>query len=455
MSYSDNKHNSIGAVITIIKCAVGAGCFALPCAFEKGGLWVATIMCLGLGSLSAYTLILLVKCEATISDNIKQRYEVINENIDKFNADDIVNNNSGSIVDAANLASHDKTLTYSDLGALIYPEICVVVFNRKINLVYLIILMSTIFTSIGVCVAYINFICETVQALSGISQRTIPLFLMPIILYLSYLKTFKVLAWTSALGDISVVVGCAVIIIYGIQARSYSGHVLHEIVNLTTIPEYFGSVGFLFAIHVVILPILQQLRMNVNSNEGTTDLLKQRIIVIIRSFVFITIFNALFGFMGYILFANSWCQIDHKQGPCSNVLGNLEGGAISTVKVLLCIDLMLTIPMVLASSREIIEKHFFHAFENMTLASKHSSTLRIVIRTLLVFCTFLFAVCFPEFSRSVNVVGGIVCSITGFILPPLLYTKLHHDHLSYRIVIFHRIITLFGIMLMILTIIFN
>jgi len=252
------------------------------------------------------------------------------------------------------------------------------------------------------------------------------------------------------------VMGCLVIIFYGIQKKSFDSNVLHEIVHIKTIPEFFGTVGFLFAIHVVILPILQQLRTNTNCDQ--THVETQRIKVIIKSFAFITIFNALFGLVGYFLFANSYCKSDNRKGPCSNVLGNMEDAIVSPVKILLCVDLMMTIPMVLAASREIIEIHFFHVIENkmkFDIASRHSSTIRTIIRTLLVFFTFLFSIFFPQFSRALNFVGGCVCSLTGFILPPLLYTKLHRDHLSYSVVIFHRLISLFGIILIILTIIFN
>ena len=464
--------SNYAAIITIIKCAIGVGCFTLPLAFSEAGLWFAIISTVALGYLSVYTLSLLIYCERFVYYSIHNKqtnngisYKVINESVVTGDDDDNDNDNI-------------QILLYPDLGALIYPELSVNIFNRNLNIVYILISLSIIFTSIGVSVAYINFICETIpeviievygRSITGISQRTIPLFLLPIIMLLSYLKTFKALAFTSILGNVAVLIGCMVILVYGYRnITSFNDTIFYEVININTVPEYFGNVSFLFAIHVVILPILQQLRTspnidivpNTDNNNSIENIendnnLIQRMKVVKLAYLFITTFNAAFGFIGYILFSNQTCEEDGRIGPCGNILNNLVGVIVSPIKILLCIDIMFTIPLVLAAARELIENNILENDKKVfDIANKHSSTIRIVIRSILVLFTFIVAVSYPQFARSVNLVGGLICSFIAYIIPPILHNRVHSNS-SYITININRVIILFGIILMVLTITFN
>ena len=70
--------------------------------------------------------------------------------------------------------------------------------------------------------------------------------------------------------------------------------------------------------------------------------------VALPSYALITLTNAAFGGVCYCMFAEE---------TQSNVLENLQGGtpAVAVIQVLLCVDLLFTIPMVLAAGRELCE----------------------------------------------------------------------------------------------------
>ena len=137
----------VTSIITIIKCAIGAGSFTLPYAFQRGGLWISFILTLLLGYLSAYTLKLLIICERTVSINVRDykvqqetnnvlnQYTVLNEN-ENSAANDNDNDNGNSIAAVNenessapttttttndNSNNENKQLTYSDIGSYIYP----------------------------------------------------------------------------------------------------------------------------------------------------------------------------------------------------------------------------------------------------------------------------------------------------------------------------------------------
>lgn len=49
--------------LNLIKCAVGAGSFSLPKAFQMGGLWGSSVGTVILGGLAAYTFCILADAE--------------------------------------------------------------------------------------------------------------------------------------------------------------------------------------------------------------------------------------------------------------------------------------------------------------------------------------------------------------------------------------------------------
>ena len=125
----------ITTVVTIIKCAIGAGSFTLPKAFQIGGLWISFFLTLLLGYLCSYTLQLLVICERTIylkihndnnNDNDKKHKHSLNQYIVVNENEDCDNNTTTNTTNNDNNNNDNKTneykqLTYSEIGSYIYP----------------------------------------------------------------------------------------------------------------------------------------------------------------------------------------------------------------------------------------------------------------------------------------------------------------------------------------------
>lgn len=79
------------------------------------------------------------------------------------------------------------------------------------------------------------------------------------------------------------------------------------------------------------------------------------------SFSFITLLNAIFAAFCLVLFRPATCDSTDGSGSttpgvCPNVLHNLGGVLARVIKMLLSIDLLFTIPVILAAAREIIEE---------------------------------------------------------------------------------------------------
>jgi amino acid permease len=382
--------SSNGAMMTIIKCAIGAGSFSLPKAFMDGGVYLSFFFTLFLGVLSACTILILMNSSQIAAKLVKLQTKIAAQDSDivakslcaakyqgsELNYSRIVGNSNDPSLVTTDVAVDDDEigLTYPEVGAIAFPEAQVSFRGMKCNAAYVIISLGILMTSLGVCAAYVDFISDTLPEvlrnftnakLLFLTRRNVSLLIMPIILSLSFLRTMKVLTYTSLIGNVAVFSGCVGVIMYGYFFYRHDLTFDHSFVEWKTLPKYIGGNTFLFAIHVVILPIMQQM--------DDTDNNKVKKIVIAGSFSFITLFNAVFGFIGFLLFANSECKHVDKSyfGPCDNILSNMSGGnVLDTIRILVCVDLLFTVPLILAASRVIIEKLIFQSDATRRLYEK-------------------------------------------------------------------------------------
>ena len=364
-----------GAMLTIIKCAIGAGSFSLPRAFMDGGVYISFLTTIFLGFLSAYTLLLLVD-SSTISSLLTQCSESIEKNLYSIELAEATKESRQKLFSftykpleersriepmvAPEIQNKARCTTYPEMGSVAFPELNFTLRGSKYNFAYIIITVGILLTSLGVCAAYVDFIAGTLpEVVRGWTKsrhviftlNNTPWIIMPIILGFSFLRTLKVLTYTSFFGNLLVLIGCFCVLVLGIIRYHNDVTLDHNFVEWQTLPRYVGGNTFLFAIHVVTLPLMQQME-NQNGNKNKRD-------AISRSYMFITLFNAIFGSIGFLFFASSTCINDQARpyaGPCDNILSSISGGSLlDFVKILVSVDLLFTIPLILAASRAVIE----------------------------------------------------------------------------------------------------
>ena len=181
-------------VINLVKCAIGAGSFALPAAFVQVGMVFGIILLVAFGMVAAYTMGLLADAE---------KYAVL----------------SGGPASAASADGHKPILEHDveshppqDRERLTYPQVMRVLFPDATvfgyNALSAIVTVAIILTSVLVSVAYVLFISTTFHAdpFNIRVDYVILLLVVPVAL-LAQLRTFKYLAFTSILGDVAVTAG--------------------------------------------------------------------------------------------------------------------------------------------------------------------------------------------------------------------------------------------------------
>jgi proton-coupled amino acid transporter len=436
---NNNKLSNTDACISLGKAIMGAGSFVLPWSFSQmgyiGGPIFLSVLCL----MSVHSIQLLSSCALHIKTNNN-------------------NNNNRSI--AAQSYVDIARSTFGNSGS-------------KYTFV------ASMASSIGVCGSYLIFIASNLQSLietttttTTSSTTTLIWLLLPVVILLSSVRDMKHFSFASLLGDISVMLGMVVVLVYGYTNNIHTmkenkatvniddDHHQHiSLVALGSISNMavaFGSIGYLFLVHFLVIPIQSNM---IYPHQFSTK-------VVPITFGVCAFSSTVFGLMGYIMF----------QEPQQIVLLNITKGSffIASVKLLLCVDLIFTYPVVMRPSIVIIEEFIVnckkqiqhnqqkkdgeeeneddhHSSDSRDKDQQHllqqqqqqqhgdntknSTTITTNItdivdyKTHMVVCMLLGIVAasastvIPAFGLLSGLVGGVSQTFLAFVMPPLMYGK--------------------------------
>jgi len=294
-------------------------------------------------------------------------------------------------------------LTYPETARACLPR--AVIFG--VNVAEVFIFLNMCLTSLMAVCAYCIFISTTMP---DVIPHTKPwmylLVLFPICTPLVLLRTFRILAFTSILGDVAVTAGVTATLVYGATKHRLKTDL--PAFRAQGIAPALATVSFLLLSHIVALPMAQSL-------DKDMEFPKRFHKVIWSSLTIITILNLLFAAFSYMLFGE-----DTKD----NIIGNLStGGMLQAVRVLLCIDLLFTIPMLLTPGREVIEEALlkFGTFRRYGEMSRNIIRLTILVVILIVSFGVISADATNAFGLVVTLCGAISCFSCGLTMPPLLH----------------------------------
>ena len=295
--------SSTQATISIVKGIAGAGIFALPYAFAQSGLLAGVAATLLLALLSSYSITLLVAVKRAVFGGAAVTYLDVSQRI------------LGD--EAARLAS-----------------------------------VAVVACSLGVATAYLDFIrCMCKSLLPAIAESygsgVFLLPVLPIVIALCLLRSYRLLSLTALIGDVSILLGALCVVSYGLSsvrssaadsspastADSFSTS--DYLLKPSTFPLFLSTAAFLFCVHFFILPIQANMQHPAHFSRSVR-----------HSFLLTSLFNVAFGTIGLLCF----------RSPSSVVLDNIEGGVwVWSVKLLLCVDMVFSYAVVFFPGRELIE----------------------------------------------------------------------------------------------------
>ena len=363
------KISNADATASVMKAIFGAGCFALPWAFANGGVALTTASMLFTCLLSLKTLTWLFR--------------------------------------ARNIAlALDKTIDASKVQN--YVDIADVTLGRGGGTLTR---FTMCFTAFGVASAYLVFIASTLatitQGLSSLpaalqSDKMLVYAVSPIMVLLAFLRDFSVLSSISILGNLSVLVGMAFVLVDA--TKSPAGLASLPMSAPKQFSAYVGSVAFLFLVHFA-LP-------DIESNMQDKDKFVPSAIVGFSLCAMIALIFGVVGAVGY--------------GPDvkSVAIAMLKGGAVAvTVKLLLCANVLATFPLIVRSSFTTVE----NALGGMSVASSN------VMRTAYVFLAAFCGASIPSFGKLVGLVGGVACTFLSLTLPVFMLYNMSRKSIEHAL----------------------
>uniref|UniRef100_A0A7S4RX07 Amino acid transporter transmembrane domain-containing protein n=1 Tax=Ditylum brightwellii TaxID=49249 RepID=A0A7S4RX07_9STRA len=449
---------SFQAALSIAKAVMGAGSFALPWSFKQAGYIAGPVLMFLFMILSVISLKLLVSCRYLAFELASLRRKAKEEINGGDHGDDEEDYDHASNKDGGSQRNKEEKIFFASS----YVDVAREAFGDAGAFVTYV---ASVLSSVGVCGSYLVFIASNIASL--LHQRTatgggeegitgnglhaaLVLTVLPFAIALSSVKNASHSAVSSLLGDVSVFLGMVVVIAYvalygsgeggekegddDADLGSFSNHTPGEgcvgIGTIETIPLAFGSISFLFFIHFLMLPIE-------SSMLKPTDFPKTVSVTMFTCYLI----SAIFGVSGYWFFGENTEQI---------VLLNVQGSKfVSCCKILLCIDLIFTYPVVMRPSIEIVERTlstmalpaiFATIFSNDCItegvgvgrvcsqeACRLSWWRRLTACVILGFIAACAGLLIPSFALFSGLVGGVCQTFLGFVFPPLMYLQLLHQ----------------------------
>jgi proton-coupled amino acid transporter len=368
--------SQFSAATNLAKCICGAGSFALPHVFLEEGVLGGTLAITTCGLLAAYTMQSLNRSKAAAGSGITSYVEL---------AENALGTNAANLV---------FTLTLS--------------------------------ASIGVCSTYLVFIGQTLESLSNdatslnivrqvlpdIPKATWEAGAMVVLYPLSLLRSYGIFAFTSALGVFAVFGGILVTLASGIliEPGGGLGVAVDAVENLPLWPDSlasafggsFGTIAYLFCVNFLTFPIMNSMKEPTKEYGGAVG-------GAVASVWFVNVIFAVLclGFYG-----------DQTQDL---VLGNLNNGPyLSALKLLLCVDLVFTFPIVFSSGRQILENAIIGT---QKAEEEDVSVARAAIVAGAVSACYGLAQ-IGGFGAVANLVGGVAQGTLAFIMPPAIAVTL-------------------------------
>ena len=387
ISNDQGTQSKLSAATNLGKCICGAGSFALPHVFLNEGVLGGTIAMISCGYLAAITM-------HSINNSRFLAVESISNGEQRRNP-------PTSYVELADMALGEKAAK--------------VVFSL------------TLAASLGVCSTYLVFIGQTLASLSAdvesnniihqiapmIDQNTWELITAGTVLPLSLIRNYEVFKFTSALGVVAVLGGILVTLAYGVLVDPGGGIVeaLSTDSQLKMWPDSFsdafggsfGTIAYLFCVNFLTFPIINSMKDAKNDYNGAVSLAVGSIFTVNIIFAIVCL-----GFYG--------------DATEDLVLQNLDNGPyLSALKILLCIDLLFTFPVVFSSGRQILENALIS--EDIQQKEEEGHISLTLSRTAIT--SGAVATCYGltkigGFGVVANLIGGVAQGTLAFIIPPAI-----------------------------------
>ncbi|KNC46617.1 amino Acid/Auxin Permease family [Thecamonas trahens ATCC 50062] len=354
------KQGVLPGYMTLTTAFVGGGLLALPFGVAHVGLWLGLGCLILFAAMSGHTLHLLVRTRRK-------------------------------------LAPKHNVLYLSEIGQLAYGKAGARVAS-----------LAAFLTQAGFCCAYTIFVADNLHSL-------IPRFathewvgmVTPVFIALSWLRSLRVLAPTSTLAVVCVMVVVAVVFESGFRHEGIRELSSYKAADVTSLPLFWGIAAFGFCVHNLVLPFDASARRPEVSG-ATINAAVSTVLVIYTAF----------GLFGYLFFGSATKAVITLNLPHSVL--------VTVVKIALCVVLTCTFPIQLFPVTCVMEEALLSSRKLRPTYWLEQNALRAVE----VIIISGVAIAIPLFGLFSSLMGAFSVSAVVFILPTLFYLKLFWAELT-------------------------
>lgn len=270
-----------------------------------------------------------------------------------------------------------------------------------------VIYAAIVITVLGVCTVYLVFCGKLIDNfLHTALGLTEPLIVGPIVgmgaflTVVSWLPSLRKIAFLSLIGDGALLVAMIATMIYGAHFYELQPLESYPQFGIKTFLDFYGPVVFLFGIHMLVVPLQNEME-DKTLFEPTLD----------WSLVVVVISNTLFALFAFLLFNKD------TTSPITDSLTNTYLGLNLIADVALIFDLTFTFTVIFVAGRDVVESSFFGSD-----MSPETYRTRCLVRSAMTgLCVLLAIVLHDDFGKLVNLISGLTMSGMCFVVPPILY----------------------------------
>jgi len=295
---------------------------------------------------------------------------------------------------------------------------------------------SVITTNLGACSVYLVTGATLLGKVSDKVNLQEYLIIFAVFeLLISWLPSFKYLAWTSLIGLLGLVTAMISVFVYGFTHGGIQPISHYPALVVETYAVFFSTAAFLYIQPSTFFPIANAAAhpelFNYYNNIAY-------VIIAISNTIFATIAYMFFGPDTQSLVLENLCP----DGVCVNTFTTLA-------QISLFVDVIFTFPLVLAPAHEVIENSLFRdpdeSFADLIQPITNSSDVeftgsskcmclfeysllkRNFLRTICILVTYAVAALIPNISALVGIISGVTLTFNAFIMGPLVHLKWKYD----------------------------
>lgn len=362
----------------IVVSIVGTGVLGLPYAFRTAGWLAGALGVAGAGAATFYCMLLLLDCRDKLREQETEEHH----------------------------QHRHGNYTYGDLG-----EKCFGPIGRYFTEA------TIILSQTGGSVAYLVFIgqniCSVFPSGGPISPATVVLaFILPVQVALSLIRSLSSLAPFSILADACTVLAVATVVKEDLQLLAGRGQ------PFAGRSAFAGLWGVPFACGVAVF-CFEGFCLTLALEASMSDRSKFRS-VLLQAIAGVTVVYVSFGVCGYLAYGEATKDIVTLNLP--------NNWSTTAVKVVLCIALALTFPIMMHPIHEIVEARLFAPGGWLRKRCRSGGVVERValhLSRVAVVAALAVVACFvPAFGSFASFVGSTVCALLSFVQPALFHLRI-------------------------------